>query len=98
MNKEHDATAHHDDVDEVEFNEFEEEIDIDEDQNYSFGYQMGFDAGYIEGYEQGQTTLALESESTIYNKSLDDVLEQVSKFNFELKDTVIEVLQSLRRA
>jgi len=93
MHKETDSTAHHDDVDDFEIENFE----TNDDPNYSFGYQMGFDAGYIEGYSEGQSCLAIEKESVIYNTCLDNILEQIKKFELDIKEDVITVLQSLRR-
>lgn len=93
MNKEHDSTAHHDDLDHIE-----DELSFGEDDpNYNLGYQMGYDTGYIEGYEQGQLTLALEKESEIYNIALSDVIKHVNAFNFDEKDSVMQVLQLLQR-
>lgn len=99
MNKEHDATAHHDDLDHLEdLGNLEEEFSFGEDNsNYKLGYEMGFDAGYIEGFEEGQQTLALEKESVIYNAALQDVIQQIDSFEFEEKQSVMQVLQLLQR-
>lgn len=99
MNKEHDATAHHDDLDHLEdIKNIETDFTFGEDdENYNLGYQMGFDSGYIEGYDQGQQTLALEKESAIYNAALNDIIKQVDAFEFEEKHSVMQVLQLLQR-
>ena len=95
MNKEHDSTAHHDDLDDI--TDIEEFGFGENDPNYSLGYQMGYDSGYIEGYEQGQQSLALEKESVIYNMALNDIIKQVDAFNFDEKHNVMQVLQLLQR-
>ena len=67
------------------------------EENYQLGYQVGFDAGFIEGFEEGQKHLMLESESTLYNKSLDDVIANVDKFEFAEKSDLMMILELLRR-
>lgn len=93
MNKEHDSTAHHDDLDDIN----EQFAFGEDDPNYNLGYQMGFDSGYIEGYEQGQQSLALERESDIYNQALTDVMNHVDTFEFAEKANVMQVLRLLQR-
>lgn len=79
-----------------------DEVDTDlsegiDEENYHLGYQIGFDAGFIQGFDQGQSSLNVESESSLYNIALDDIITQVDKFDFVEKHDMLMVLQLLRR-
>lgn len=100
MSREPDATAYHDDLDDLDHLNNDDPLisdDHEEDPNYSLGYEMGFSSGYIKGYEDGQELLTLEKESAIYNTALSDILSQVDKFDFPEKGDLILVLRLLQR-
>lgn len=86
----------------IEDPNLDDELDNDvsegiDEENYHLGYQVGFDAGFIQGFDQGQSSLNVESESSLYNSALNDVIAQVDKFDFEEKNDILMVLQLLRR-
>lgn len=102
MQKENDATAHHDDVDDDDLFDFEDieelkELQLLEDELKTSLYQVGYDAGFLNGYKSGQSADPAELDDATHNTLIDMISTYIENIEVSTKEDILVAIRSLRK-
>lgn len=66
--------------------------------NVSDDYKIGYNTGFVDGYQEGVIISQTDEASTIYNEAIDDIINVIDSYEFDVKEELTTIINQLRRA